>query len=216
MERRPRCSCACPPGPIQTTTGSNQNDTRVVWCKITEQFTRSALCGSNELCLLSVACCTYPGSQHLRRAKHQVNWLQIVLRKRMQRKQGPHCCTLAYESGLQVDGLEGCKLTQGPMLSLHTLQTHYVQQYDLVLRVVWGTGRLDNCSRPHSAGTAAWSRKAHPSRTAPLASETMKHCSEFAPTCVMCCIFDLLPHRRWRAGSLRSETTAVLLEQLAV
>ena len=48
-----------------------------------------------------------------------------------------------------MDDLEGCTLTQGPMLSLYTLETHYVQQYDLVLRVVWGAGRLDNCSRPH-------------------------------------------------------------------
>ena len=128
----------------------------------------------------------------------------------MQRKQGPHCCTLAYESGLQVDGLEGCKLTQGPMLSLHTLQTHYVQQYDLVLWLVWGAERLDNSSRPHSAGTAAWSYKAHPSRTAFLASVYFKRGSDSVPTAVMCCMFDLLPHRRWRAGSLRCETTAVL------
>ena len=67
----------------------------------------------------------------------------------MQRKQGRNCCTLAWESGLQVDSLEGCTLPQGPMFSLHTLGRHYLQQFYMVLRLVWGAGRLGIGYRPH-------------------------------------------------------------------
>ena len=94
VERRLSYSCVCPEGPIQTAKGSTQHDNMEVCCKFIGQFSRSALCG-NELCLLSVACCSCPGSQHCRRAKQQAELLHIALWKRMQRKQGPSCCTLA-------------------------------------------------------------------------------------------------------------------------
>ena len=77
----------------------------------------------------------------------------------------------------------------------------------------WAPGQLQHAT---SAGTAAWSCRAHPSWTAPLPYEELRRGSEFAPAGMMCSVFDLLPRMRWRAGSLRFGTLAVLSEQLAV
>ena len=69
------CSCTCPPGPIQTlpsrtiqTTGGGHHHKTTVCCKVFEQLGTITLCGSNELCLLSVACSRCPGAQHARQA----------------------------------------------------------------------------------------------------------------------------------------------------
>ena len=162
------CSCTCPPGPIQTlpsrtiqTTGGGHHHKTIACCKVFEQLGTISLCGSNELCLLSMACSRCPGAQHPRRAVAPC----II---------AAHRASQAYAAKTWDPGGE-CILPGCPPVALipRPACSSWVPDfaacaskalYGAIQPVSWlvynartpGMG-----STPHSAGSARWSRRAH-------------------------------------------------------